>query len=133
MGDDSSRAASVNICLDFRTVQPHFPGVGRYTANLARALIPVLTEAERLVLLSRGALPPDIIQPDGSRTQVVEASLSPFSLRQQWALPRVLRAVGADLYHSPFYLMPFRPGVPAVVTIYDLIPLRYPSDFTPVQ
>jgi glycosyltransferase involved in cell wall biosynthesis len=123
----------VNICLDVRTAQGHFPGVGRYTANLARALIPSLAEAERLVLLSGGVPPFDIIPAGGSRTRVVNAPLSPFSLRQQWAVPRVLRAVAADLYHSPFYLMPFRPGVPTVVTIYDLIPFRYPRDYTPTQ
>ncbi len=122
----------MNICLDVRTAHEHFPGVGRCTANLARALVPSLAESERLVLLSSGGPPPTIL-PDGSRTRVVDTPLSPFSLRQQWALPRVLRALGADLYHSPFYLMPSRPGVPGVVTIYDLIPLRYPRYFTLAQ
>ena len=122
----------MNICLDVRTAQEHFPGVGRYAANLARALIPSLAESERLVLLGSGWPPPTVL-PDGIGTRVVNTPLSPFSLRQQWTLPRLLRAVGADLYHSPFYLMPFRPGVPAVVTIYDLIPLRHPRYFTPTQ
>ncbi len=122
----------MNISLDVRTAQERFPGVGRYAANLARALIPSLAESERLVLLGSG-WPTTTILPEGIGARVVDTPLSPFSLRQQWAVPRLLRALGADLYHSPFYLMPFRPGVPAVVTIYDLIPFRYPRYFTLAQ
>jgi alpha-1,3-rhamnosyl/mannosyltransferase len=33
------------------------------------------------------------------------------------------------LYHSPYFLIPLRPGVPTVVSIHDLIPLRYPQYF----
>ena len=31
------------------------------------------------------------------------------------------------IYHSPYYLMPYWPGVPTVLTFYDLIPLRFPG------
>ncbi len=41
----------VIFCLDARTVHPHFPGVGRYTANLARAMVSCLDRSERLVVL----------------------------------------------------------------------------------
>jgi alpha-1,3-rhamnosyl/mannosyltransferase len=61
------------------------------------------------------------------RVEVQEAAISPFSLRQQWAVPRLLRQLGAQVYHSPYYLMPYRPGVPAVLTVYDLIPLLLPQ------
>jgi len=62
---------------------------------------------------------------------VVDVPLSPFTLRQQWAIPRILRHLRADLYHSPYYLMPYRPGVPTVVTVYDLIPLLFPQHVPP--
>ncbi|MCS7283680.1 MAG: glycosyltransferase family 4 protein, partial [Anaerolineae bacterium] len=33
-------------------------------------------------------------------------------------------------YHSPYYLMPYRPGVPTVLTVYDVIPLKFPAQST---
>jgi glycosyltransferase involved in cell wall biosynthesis len=59
--------------------------------------------------------------------------LSPFTLRQQWDVPRLLHRRKATLYHSPYYLMPYRSGVPALVTIHDLIPLLYPEYFSLLQ
>jgi alpha-1,3-rhamnosyl/mannosyltransferase len=38
-----------------------------------------------------------------------------------------------SLYHSPYFLIPALPGVPTVVSIHDLIPLRYPQYFTAPQ
>jgi alpha-1,3-rhamnosyl/mannosyltransferase len=38
---------------------------------------------------------------------------------------------GAGLYHSPYYLMPYWPRLPTILTIYDLIPLRYPKQVSP--
>lgn len=94
--------------LDARTATPHFPGIGRYVTNLAQALPPLLAEDEQLLTIAASGAP------------------SPFGLRQQVVLPRWLRRQQAAVYHSPYYLMPYRPRVPTVVTIYDLIPLLLP-------
>ena len=37
--------------IDVRTVTPHFPGIGRYVANLAPALAAQLEVSERLLVL----------------------------------------------------------------------------------
>ncbi|MDW8069111.1 MAG: glycosyltransferase family 1 protein, partial [Anaerolineae bacterium] len=66
----------------------------------------------------------------GERVRVVDVPLSPFSPRQQWVIPRILRRLQAGLYHSPYYLMPYRPGVPTVLTVYDVIPLKFPAQST---
>jgi len=119
----------MNLCLDARSATNHFPGIGRYVVNLARAMIPLLGQDERLVLLRDPAQPScwNLTTLAGERVQVVDTPLSPFTLRQQWAIPRMLRRLGADLYHSPYYLMPYRPGMPTVLTMYDLIPLLFPQ------
>jgi len=115
--------------LDARTATGHFPGIGRYTFSLARAMGPLLDRDERLILLRDPARPSpwDLTALVGERVQVVDVPFSPFSLRQQWAVPRLLHRLGCGLYHNPYYLMPYRPGLPTVVTIYDLIPLRFPE------
>ena len=126
---------NMNICLDARTATDHFPGIGRYTVNLARAMVSILGRNERLTLLRdpTQSSPWDLTTLAGAQVQVIDVPLSPFSRRQQWILPRLLRRLEATIYHSPYYLMPYRPGVPALVTIHDLIPLCYPRYFTLVQ
>lgn len=112
--------------FDARTATPHFPGIGRYAQSLGRALAALLPELR--LLLPDGAEeasgPPD-------RARCPSAQ-SPFSLRQQWTVPRLLRQIGAELYHSPYYLMPYRPGVPTVLTCHDLIPVVVPGAVRPI-
>ncbi len=110
--------------LDARTATPHFPGIGRYVRNLAQALAPQLGPQEKLTLVCAPGHPIEIPH------RVVEMKTvptSPFSLRQQWTLPRLLKHLDADVYHSAYYLMPYAPGVPTLLTVYDLIPMLFPE------
>lgn len=119
----------MNLTLDARTATSHFPGISRYVKNLARALPPELQPNENLLVLhdSGQAISwiHDLVRHHECGSKLVP--ISPFSLPQQWQIPRLLRKAGAHLYHSPYYLMPYRPGVPTVLTVYDLIPLRFPQ------
>lgn len=108
--------------LDARTASPHFPGIGRYVRSLAAALVPLLEPSERLNLITDPQYPVELPAVD-----TVPVAASPFSASQQWQVPQVLRPLAADLYHSPYYLMPYRPGVRTILTVYDVIPLRYPQ------
>jgi len=123
----------VNFCLDARTAHPHFPGIGRYALSLARGVAAGLEPSERLTLLRDPAGAPRRDFPDADAVQVVDVPLSPFTLRQQWMIPRLMWRLDAQLYHSPYYLIPFRPGIASIVTMHDFIPMRYPQFFTPVQ
>ncbi|MGC9350201.1 MAG: glycosyltransferase family 4 protein [Anaerolineae bacterium] len=114
--------------LDARTAAPHFPGIGRYVTNLARALVPLLAPDERLSVIFDPAHPLSL--PDDLGAHVIPATASPFSLRQQLTIPRLLRALHADLYHSAYYLMPYRVPVPTLLTVYDLIPILFPRHST---
>jgi alpha-1,3-rhamnosyl/mannosyltransferase len=115
--------------LDTRTATEHFPGIGRYVVSLARAMAPLLAQDERLVLLRDPRQPShwDLQPVVGQRVRTVDVPVSPFSLRQQWFIPRLLRGLDADLYHSPYYLMPYCSDIPTVLTVYDLIPLLFPQ------
>jgi len=109
-------------------------GIGRYAVNLARALGPCLLPSEKLVVLRDSGSPSrwDLSPAAGDRVRILDFPVSPFSLRQQWTLPRLLRGLSSSVYHSPYYLMPILPGVPTAVTIHDLVPLRHPQYFTPL-
>jgi glycosyltransferase involved in cell wall biosynthesis len=114
--------------LDARTATPHYPGIGRYVSSLARAMIPQLAPGERLTIFHHPQHPLRV--PDSPAVQLRAETATPFDLSQQWAIPRALRGVHADLYHSPYYLMPYRPRVRTVLTVYDVIPLRHPEHST---
>jgi alpha-1,3-rhamnosyl/mannosyltransferase len=126
---------TMRVVLDARTATDHFPGIGRYVFNLARALVQVLSESQRLFLLRDPTQPSrwDFATLAETQVQVVDVPISPFALRQQWAIPRLLRHLGTNLYHSPYYLMPYWSGLPVLVTIHDLIPGLYPHYFAPAQ
>ena len=111
---------SADYILDARTATPHFPGIGRYVTNLARALVPLLAPAERLTILHDPLYP--IALPSSDAVRTVPVAASPFSLRQQWIVPRLLRDLASDrpstidrrpssvVYHSPYIAMPYLPG-----------------------
>jgi len=117
------------VVLDARTATPRFPGIGRYVANLARALAEFAPPGP--VLLCDPTTPP--VRLPSSGLSPLPCAASPFGLAQQWCVPRALRRANAQLYHSTYYLMPYLPGTPTVLTVYDLIPLRYPRYFSVAQ
>ncbi|MDI6809511.1 MAG: glycosyltransferase family 1 protein [Candidatus Eisenbacteria bacterium] len=117
----------MNIVLDARTATDHFPGIGRYVVSLAHALASVVPNLSVLLLHNPLAPVTRMALPDLPR---LESRVSPFSLRQQWVVPKALRSIDVAVYHSPYYLLPYRPGVPTVLTCYDLIPLAYPEYFS---
>lgn len=124
----------MRIVLDGRTIADHFPGIGRYTYNLASALADDLSPADELVLLhdSRRLNTHFDLAALGAHANLrlfdVQARI--FSVAEQLRLPAQLRRLGATVYHSPYYRMPYRPGCPSVVTVHDLIPMRYPDYYS---
>ena len=111
----------MRLCLDARVLQPHFPGIGRYTRNLLRALVAVDPTLELELLTEPGA---ERLSLPNARWHEVETVFSP---RAQLLLPWRIRRLGAELFHAPYYLYPFAAPGPIVVTLHDLIPLDYPD------
>jgi alpha-1,3-rhamnosyl/mannosyltransferase len=117
----------MRLVIDARTATDHFPGIGRYVISLSHALSQIAPDLCISLLYDSSATTSCLALPALPR---IECSVSPFSIRQQWIVPGKLRRAQATLYHSPYYLMPYVPGIPAVLTCYDLIPLIYPQYFS---
>jgi len=120
----------MRVILDARTADDHFPGIGRYVASLARAMLQLDEHPDVTLLVNPRAQPGRLQLPS---LPSLPCAASPFSLRQQWLVPRALHRAGAHVYHSPYYLMPYRPGLPTVLTCYDIIPLLFSAYFTAWQ
>jgi glycosyltransferase involved in cell wall biosynthesis len=119
-----------HVILDGRTANDHFPGIGRYVVNLAQALVSVAPQLSLSLLYDPNVAASRLSLPNLPR---IACPTSPFSLRQQWLVPRQLPRAQATLYHSPYYLMPYRPGVPTLLTCYDMLPLLFPEYYTSWQ
>jgi len=131
----------VKIVLDARWIFEEISGVPSYTTELITHLGKLESEHRYVLLFNDPDLLERTDQRTGfSRTGRMEGYLfrhGIFSPGSQFALPRLLRTLGADLFHSPNYMIPMLPmtaGIPSnimtVVTIHDVIPLKFP-EFTP--
>ncbi|MAU01785.1 MAG: glycosyl transferase family 1 [Anaerolineaceae bacterium] len=118
--------------LDARPATDHFPGIGRYVSHLAMHLVPLLAADERLLLLHNPQATSGWQLPQKqANVDLVATAVSPFSFAQQWQIPQLLRQLNATVYHSTYYLTPYRPGVPTLLTLYDLIPEQFPQLVSP--
>jgi len=104
-------------------------GAGRYVIELAR-ILPGVTDDIKVELLLLPAMRDTPIPPMLSDAGVTIRYLNVrIATLPQWiAIPRVLRSLRPDLYHYPFFDLPYV-GCPSVVTIYDLNPLLHGEYF----
>jgi alpha-1,3-rhamnosyl/mannosyltransferase len=121
----------LRILYDGRYVQDRYPGVGRFAFDLICSAADASPETVFGVLVDDKVL--------NSRFPLREAlerranvhwlptRVPPASLAEQLQ-PWKFRRFSADLYHVPFYVYPYLSFLPAVATIYDLIPLHFPQE-----
>jgi glycosyltransferase involved in cell wall biosynthesis len=106
-------------------------GPATYAIELVRALVERRTPGLEYVVLTDG---PEAF--DG-----IPVALEHLPLRSPWAqpvwdhvqVPRVLRKIGADLYHGTKNAVPLSAPCPSVVTIHDLAVYHHPETFAAAQ
>ena len=97
-------------------------GIGTYIRGLLGALAVAHPEAEWTALVD----PADagrVRWPGAVRECPVRAGK--YGLAEHVAVPAAARSVGAELLHAPHYTLPLAWRGPAVVTIHDLIHIRF--------
>lgn len=114
----------MHIAIDARAATSHFPGVGRYVRGLIGGLEGVLRPTQSVSVLENRA---SGIARAGT---LKEVEGTPFSVRQQLTVRWALSDLCAEVYHTPYFSMPYRSGVPTVLTVHDLIPMRLPRHVT---
>jgi len=127
----------IRIGLDLRPTQPGFKahcgrGTGRYVSELIRQFTvnPRFAADPALQLVP---VPGERL--GGSRTERTLLAIAPFgkvTLESQLILPRSIGRLGLDLMH--FFAhgdAPAHSSLPFVVTVLDLIPLKFPEMYRP--
>src|SRR6266542_4424609 len=95
-----SPEAVLHVVFDGRTIADHFPGIGRYAYNLARALL-ALSAPPWLTILHDPRQPNTrfdlarLAQSPGA--SLVPAAAPVFGLSTQWRLPAQLRGLGGQV------------------------------------
>jgi len=113
----------MKIAIDARKWRDY--GIGTYVRNLVRHLARLDRETTYFLFCDRSdqAVLRDLAE---NFVPVVEGSAG-YSLREQISIPLQLRRLGADLLHSPHYVVPLLGRTPCVVTIHDCIHLLFPQ------
>jgi glycosyltransferase involved in cell wall biosynthesis len=113
----------MRVALDARKIDDF--GIGTYLQGLL-AELPALGRPESLVVyLPPGRVPPAVPGPPERVEWRVEGA-GAYSLAELWQLARAARRDGVEIYHAPHYVCPPVLPCPAVVTVHDLIHLRFP-------
>jgi glycosyltransferase involved in cell wall biosynthesis len=128
----------MNIAIDARWIFRDISGIGNYTRQLLRVYAETPGRHHFKVLFSDQEIADRTSKEAGFRQaphmQVVMVPWGVFSLQSQIHLPRLLKKLDIQVFHSPNYMIPFAPfsrkgngSIRAVTTIHDLIPLKFPD------
>jgi glycosyltransferase involved in cell wall biosynthesis len=113
----------MKIAIDARKWRDY--GIGTYVRNLVRHLARLDHETTYFLFCDRNdeATLRDLAE---NFVPVVERAAG-YSLLEHVSIPWQLRRLGADLLHSPHYVVPLLGSRPTVVTIHDCIHLLFPQ------
>ncbi|QOJ16738.1 MAG: glycosyltransferase family 4 protein [Phycisphaeraceae bacterium] len=118
----------MTIVLDARWINDEMSGIGRSTLGLLTGLAEIGPDQPIIALGGRSDLIDEAVGglSRAAWLEHVGFPISPTSLRSQWRLPRLLRSLGAALFHSPYVYAPLwrSGGMKIVITVHDLIPER---------
>lgn len=112
------------ILFDGRFLSLSHAGIGRYSCELLKEVLPQLRESEKMIILIKpGAKFDDDLseaiknRPD---TEVIETNINHYSLKEQTDLLKLLNSIKPDLVHFPHFNHPILYKGKFVVTIHDL-------------
>ena len=111
----------VRIAFDVTAAGVSAGGIGRVTADQAAAL--AARSDLDVQFIGDRSMPPGRAQ-RALRGVVREGWAYPV------AMPRTLRRIGADLVHYPAPMGSLRSPIPVVLSVYDVLPWKYPELFT---
>jgi glycosyltransferase involved in cell wall biosynthesis len=122
----------MRICVDARWIFPEISGIGFYTRELIRGIARRDRTNEYVLLFNNSDVldrTRPLFEAPGFRCEIARVGYGPFSPSGQLLLPRLLRRLGVDVFHSTNYMMPLAGcgRVRRVVTVHDMIPLLFPQ------
>jgi len=116
----------MRIGIDARMYGPKATtGIGAYIKNLTDQLFLIDQDNEYFLFMLEPAY--SEFQPPNSRIKKVKVSCPWYSFKEQYQLPKILRAYKLDLVHFPHFNVPIFYPKRFVVTIHDITPKFFPG------
>lgn len=121
----------MRIAIDARMVRHNsMHGIARYVIELLNSLKVIAKEHEFFILANQHS--PLFDNPDWpSHMHLVKVKAPWISFWEQWELPRIIKRLSIDLFHSPSFVAPIFCPAKLVMTIHDLNHLVLPQFYTP--
>jgi glycosyltransferase involved in cell wall biosynthesis len=113
----------MKIAIDARKWRDY--GIGTYVRNVVRHL--ALLDRETTYFLFCNESDESTLRDLAENFVPVVERAAGYSVSEHISIPRKLRQLGADLYHSPHYVLPLMCPTAPVVTIHDCIHLLFPE------
>ena len=132
---EGRKGTGIKVAVDARWIFEKMSGVGRVTKNLILHL-PQVDDRNRYVFIfdderRMKRVAKECGLAEFSNVETVAVPYGIFSLKNQLKLPRLLKKLDVDVFHSTNFMIPLRRCRPKmIVTIHDLIPLLFPQ-YTP--
>lgn len=116
------------IGIDARLAGQEHAGIGRYSENLIRRLIPFALnkKGEKITLVLFFATPQqarDVLGDyfDNSQLQIIITKIKHYGLKEQLLLPKFYKAAKLDLLYVPHWNVPLAYRGKLAITIHDLL------------
>ena len=119
----SSTHTSIRLILDGRKLGDG--GIGVYTANLIAGLVDVGGVDVSVIVRSVEQILPTFSQ----NVTWIQDPAKPYSLDELIGMPRRIPFSDFDIFHAPHFVLPYRVGIPTVVTVHDMIQVSHPEKF----
>ncbi|MBN1405902.1 MAG: glycosyltransferase family 4 protein [Candidatus Omnitrophica bacterium] len=119
----------MKIALDLRlTPKIMAGGIGKYAVNLAKHLIAIDNDNSYVIIVnSESAECLKELQP---KAELFFSDIPNLSFKEHYLIPRIIKKLKADIYHSPYYVVPAFIGCACISTIHDISPLKLPQNFS---
>ncbi len=118
----------ISVAFDARKFADY--GIGTYVRRLLEGFASRPSEIRCSVFLGKNDKGLAPVQPAWETENV---PYQPYGLGEFVLFGEKIRRTGCQLFHTPHYTTPLAPGIPTVVTVHDLIHLRFPGYFNAFQ
>lgn len=112
----------MRICLDARKLWDS--GIGTYIRGLLQGFNEIAADTSWDFLVDTEDRNSDFLKGD---RHICEARH--YSIGELFSISRAANRTRADLFHAPHYVMPLGLRLPAIVTVHDVIHLKFPEYF----
>ena len=118
------------VAFDGRYINDRYHGIGRHAYNLLDALTQLDSHRRYLVFFNpdypNSRFPLDRLR-ERPNVDIQAIQLPLYSPQEQTMWPRLLARAGADIFHSPYVVLPLLAHVKSIITVHDLIFEQYPE------